>query len=259
MIERFSLTNIKRLEHFWRNLTLSFLWAKDVNGATVNCYPQVPIYPLNHAADVNVEEDGAEGLLNRVMEHFLSKRAPYACFRISPLARPKSFASLLEEHGFIKETEDLVMVYKGEQLEDKLNPKVEVKEISESEIDLSNNLLLTIFEMPIEWKEGIDRLMLDWLRKGVKCYLAYFEGRPVGTCSLISFKRTGGIFNVGTLGEYRRQGIGTTLTAHAVMDSVSKGNNLHTLQTLKGGNAERLYNKIGFEIDHTVSWFVKKF
>jgi hypothetical protein len=53
-----------------------------------------------------------------------------------------------------------VMVFKGKKVEDRLNFEVKVKEISESEIDVFDKLLLTIFEMPIEWKEGFDRLML---------------------------------------------------------------------------------------------------
>jgi len=251
------LTSIKRLEDFWHNLLLSFPWSKDINGAIVNCCPQIPINVLNHAAGINVKEDRAEDLLNRIMEHFLSKGAQSTYFRITPLTRPKSFTYLLEEDGFMKETEDLVMVFNGKQLEDKLNPNIKVKEISENEIEVFDNLLLTIFEMPIEWKKGVNKLVRNLLQKGGKNYLAYFEGKPAGTCSLISFKRTGGIFNVGTLEKYRMKGIGTTLTLHAVMDSISKGNSLHTLQTLKGGNAEQFYKKIGFEIDHMVSWFVK--
>jgi len=69
---------------------------------------------------------------------------------------------------------------------------------------------------------------------------------------------TGGLFNIGTLKEYRRHGIATTLIAHALFDSISRGDDLRTLQTLKGEKAEQLYKEIGFEIDHMVSWFVKK-
>jgi predicted GNAT family acetyltransferase len=62
---------------------------------------------------------------------------------------------------------------------------------------------------------------------------------------------------LGTLKTYRRQGIGTTLVAHTVMDSIKEGNTFHILYTEKHGNPERLYNKIGFKTDHTVVWFVK--
>jgi predicted GNAT family acetyltransferase len=69
--------------------------------------------------------------------------------------------------------------------------------------------------------------------------------------------KTGGVFNVGTLRAYRRRGIGTALTAHAVMDSIKEGNTFHVLYTEKQGNPERVYRKIGFRTDHTVVWFVK--
>lgn len=254
------LRSVERLEKFWRNLILTFSpWVTDVNGAVVVCYPEVSMYPANHAAGININEDEAENLLNRVTEYFLSRGSSYACFRISPLTRPSWFTSLLEDNGFEKKSEQSVMVFKGKRLEDKLNPDVEVKEISKSEIDVYNRLLLTSFEMPIEWKEGLDKLIRIWIRKEWKCYLAYVEAKPAGTCALVSSLKTGGIFNVGTLKEYRRRGIGTTLTVHALMDSMNEGNDLHTLQTEKGGNAERLYKKIGFAIDHTISYFVKKF
>ena len=254
------LRNVKRLEKYWHNFVLTAVpLAKEIDGAAVACYPQVPMYPANHAADIKVNEDEAEGLLNRVTQHFSSRKSPYVCFRLSPLTRPQSFSSFLESHGFEKKAEESVMVFKGKSVKYRLNPAVEVKEISEREIDLFNKLLMTIFKMPIGWKEGLDRITLEWMRKGVKCYLAYFEAKPVGTCTLASLMKTGGIFSVGTLKEYRRRGIGTTLTVHALMESMSEGNDLHALQTAKGGYAEELYRKMGFVIDHTISWFVKSF
>jgi hypothetical protein len=55
------------------------------------------------------------------------------------------------------------------------------------------------------------------------------------------------------------------LLAEKIADFIRKqiarakeGNDLHTLQTAKGGNAERLYKEIKFEVDHAVSWYVKK-
>ncbi len=254
------MRNVERLEQFWHNLISEqkLAWGTHVNGTVVAYYPEVPLFVFNHAADINVSEDEAESLLNEVTEYFLSRGVPSVCFRVSPLTRPKSFTSFLENHGFERISEQSVMVFEGQKMEDKLNPEVKVKEISGSEIDLFDKLLLTIFEMPIKWKEGIDRLMFQRKRKGGKFYLAYVERKPVGICFSLSSMKTGGIFGVGTLKEYRRRGIGTTLTFHAVLESINEGNDLHALQAEKGGYAERLYRKTGFEIDHTISYFVKK-
>lgn len=120
------------------------------------------------------------------------------------------------------------MVFKGRRLDDKLNPDVKVKEISKREMDIWSRLLTTLFDMPNDLREQLDKLLLTWLKKGLKkgarFYLAYVKGKPVGTCTLFSLERSGGIFNVGTLKEYRRRGVGTTLTLTAVSDSINEGN-----------------------------------
>lgn len=252
-----SLRNIERLEQYWHRLGSTIPQVKKLKGAIIACYPEVPIPPCNHATDINVNEDEVEALLKRVTRYFLSRGSPFVCFRISPLTRPRTFSSFLENHGFENRGEDSVMVFKEKHGEDKMNPEVRVKKISESEIGVYNKLLLTIFEMPFEWKTGLDRLALEWIRNDAKLYLAHVEGKPVGTSMLFSLMKTGGIFNVGTLKNCRKRGVGTTLTLHAVLDSIADGNDLHTLQTAKGGNAERLYRKIGFATDHTISWLVK--
>jgi ribosomal protein S18 acetylase RimI-like enzyme len=174
------------------------------------------------------------------------------------LPRPKTFGSFLESHGFEKKEEESIMVFKGGQLEDKLNREVEVREISESEVDVGNRLAFTVFEFPIELKKEFDKFALDWMQKGGKYFVGYVDGKPVGTSFLFSLMKTGGIFTVGTLSGYRNRGIGTTLTVDAIMESIKEGNDLHTLQTEKGGNAEVLYKKVGFEVDHIASLYVKK-
>jgi ribosomal protein S18 acetylase RimI-like enzyme len=252
------MRDIERLEQYWHRFALTIPKTREVRGAVIACYPELSMPPFNHAADINVNEDEAENLLNIVVKHFRSRGSAFVRFRITPLTRPGTFSSFLEDHGFEKEAEDSIMVFKGRRLEDKLSTGVDIREISESEADVGNRLDFTIFGFPIDWKKEWAKVIPNWMQKGGKFYVAYFDGKPVGTSFLFSLMKTGGIFNVGTLKEYRKRGIGTALTVHAIMESSKEGNDLHTLQTAKGGNAERLYEKIGFVTDHTVSWFVKK-
>jgi GNAT superfamily N-acetyltransferase len=252
------LEDIERLEQCWHRALLTFPQAKDVKGAVISCYPALPMPQCNSAADINVNEDEAEDLLNRVTKHFESLGSSLVRFRITPLTRPRRFGLFLQSHGFEKKGEESIMVFKGGRLEEKLNHEVEVREISESEVDVGNRLVLKVFEFPIEWKKEFNKLTLDWMQKGGRLFVGYVDGKPVGTSFLFSLTKTGGIFTVGTLKEYRKRGIGTTLTVHALMESIKEGNDLHTLQTAKGGNAERLYKKVGFEVDHIVSWYVKE-
>jgi GNAT superfamily N-acetyltransferase len=232
--------------------------SKNLKGAVIACNPDIPIPPCNHTADIKADENEAENLLNRVVEYFQKRNSSYARFRITPLTRPKTFARLLEANGFEKEAEDSVMVFKGKIAKNKSNREIKVKKMAQSKIDVADSIVFKVFEFSDEWKDKWHPLMVDWMQKGGECYVGYVEGKPAGTSLLFSLMKTGGIFNVGTLKEYRRRGIATTLTLHAVRKSIEKGNDLHTLQTAKGGAAEQLYKKIGFVTDHTASWYVKK-
>ena len=251
------LRYVERLEQFWREMFAPF--ETDLDGAVLVYNPDVPIFVVNHIACVNVHESEVESLLNRVTEYYSSRDFPYVCFRISPITHPKSFAALLVDQGFEKKLDQSVMVFTGKQVDENLSPEVIIKETSESELEEYIKLFLTIFEVPIELKEGLCRMFITRMRRGDKFHLCFVEDKPVGIYDFSSLNRTGGIFSIGTLKEYRRRGIGTTLTLHGIMNSINEGNNLHTLQTDKGGYAERLYETIGFEIDHVVSYFLKEF
>jgi ribosomal protein S18 acetylase RimI-like enzyme len=240
-------------------MVLAFPWGKEMNGAVVTCYPEVPVSQFNHVADIDISEDEAKDLLDVATKYFVSKGSSEIRFRTTPLTSPRSFGAFLRSRGFAHslEDEESAMVFKGKHPEEMLPPEVKVKEVSESEVDLISKLMLTIFEMPFDWKKGVDRFILEIMRKGARCYVAYVGEKPVGISGLLSFMKTGEIFNVGTLKTHRRLGIGTALTAHAVRKSIKEGNTLHILYTEKKGNAERIYRKVGFRTDHTVVWFVK--
>jgi hypothetical protein len=153
-------------------MVLAFPGGTEVNGAVVSCYPEVPISQFNHAADVDISEDEAEDLLEAVTRHFVSRRSPDVRFRTTALTRPRSFSAFLQNHGFARslEDEESAMVFKGKDLEDKLSPNVNVKEISESEVGVYSKLLLTIFEMPFEWKKGVDTFILEIDRSNIQCW-----------------------------------------------------------------------------------------
>jgi GNAT superfamily N-acetyltransferase len=249
------MKNVGRLEEFWHNFVRIFPDTVEVQGAIVAYFLQIPVTLFNHVTNVNITEGRAEVFLKTITDHFSSTGLPFVCFRVSPFTRP-SFLSFLERHGFEREKEQSIMVFDGEPLGNGANSRVAVKETND--IDAFDRLVVKGFQMPSEWKEAFDKLSVAFKGKDIKHYLAYLDNRPVGTVSLFSRSKVGCILNVSTLREYRRNGIGTELTAHAISESVKAGNNLHTLQTDRGGEAEKLYQKIGFKTDYTVSFFVKK-
>ena len=253
------MTSLQRLERFWHSLVSEqkLTFGTQVNGAVIACWPDIPSFRLNHAADIDVSEEESDNLVSATTDYFLSKGVLTFGFRVSPLTRPRSFVSLLKDHGFERQDEDSVMVFTGERPDASTNSTVDIREIKEGDIGVFGQISVAAYEMPSEWKEGFDRLFLHRMRARGRHYLAHSDGVPVGTCALLSSVNTGGIFSVGTLKEHRGKGIATAMTLRAVMDSFDEGNTIHTLQTEKGGYPERLYNRIGFETDHNVAFFVK--
>ena len=251
------MEKVDRLEQFWHDLVKVLPETVELEGATVAHFLQMPVILFNHVTNVNVDEDRAEIFLRMITDHFSSIGFPFACFRVSPLMQP-SFVSFLERHGFEKELEQSIMVFEGEPSENTVNSNVTVNEIGEDELDVFHSVIATNLEMPIEWKGALEKLSADFTRRGERNYIAYADRQPVGTISLFSSRKTGCVLNVSTLKEYRKLGIGTALTMHVLSASIKEGNDLHTLQADKGGEAEKLYLKIGFKVDHTVSFFVKK-
>ena len=252
------MANTVKLERFWLDLISAFSFTERLDGAAVVCYPKVPFFVINHAADVRVNEDEAPNLLKQVEDYFRSRGVAFVCFRVSPLTKPESFAYLLERQGFVSTGEQSVMVFKGSKISENENANVLIKQItSDAQVQVYNKLLLQIFEMPQDWEAGFAEFNRESKRAGWRLYLGYVEGKPVGTCALFSAGKVGGIFNVGPLASCRKQGIGTALTLHALTDSIAEGNMVHTLQAGQGGNAEQLYKKLGFSVDHTIRFFVK--
>jgi len=256
---RTAMRNLEGLERFWRSLICQqkLTAGAELPGAVIAFWPDIPSFRLNHVAGIDVGEEDVELLLSRVTRYITSREIPTFGFRVSSLTRPPSFVSMLESRGFETRDEDSVMVYTGKDPGDGTGDALDIREVEEADIDVFSQVSVMAYEMPSGWKRGFDKLFLHRLRRGGRHYLAYVGGVPVGTCALLSSMKTGGIFSVGTLKDHRGRGIATAMTLRAVRDSIGEGNTLHTLQTERGGYAERLYNRIGFETDHTVAFLVK--
>jgi ribosomal protein S18 acetylase RimI-like enzyme len=247
------------LEDYWLQVLSSFSKPQQIEGATVTCYPKVLLPVINHAACINTQTDGTT-LITEIEELFRSKQVPFSCFRLTPLTQPATFASLLQDKDYkVEGGKQSVMIRPQTNIPKSQSSPVQIRTVAnDSDVDLFGQLMTQIFEMPPQWKASFDQFTKDCIAGGWQFYRAYLEGKAVGTCALFCSGGFGGIFDVGTLPECRGQGIGSALTLRAIADSVASGNGVLTLQAETGGNAERLYQKLGFTTDHTVQFYIKQ-
>jgi len=76
-------------------------------------------------------------------------------------------------------------------------------------------------------------------------YIAYYKGKPVATSSLFITGDVAGLYNIVTVPEARRRGIGEALTLIPLIEAKKQGCVLAILQATDIGG--RVYRKLGFE------------
>lgn len=88
----------------------------------------------------------------------------------------------------------------------------------------------------------------DLVSPQTNCYGAEQDGKMVGYCSLSVIADEGTILHLAVLPEFRRQGIGRTLAAHAVFQAKLKGVSYVLLEVrVTNAPARRLYESLDFK------------
>lgn len=88
----------------------------------------------------------------------------------------------------------------------------------------------------------------------VRHYLGWLDNIPVGTATLVLSGKVAGVWNVGTLQEYRGQGVAAALMRHILSEARTLGYNSSML--LASNDGMPLYARLGYETLSTVRVFV---
>ena len=114
-------------------------------------------------------------------------------------------------------------------------------QIETANLDIFHNLLSAIFLYDEEVKEGFAKLLEN---VDAENYLINLDGKPVGTGTLISNGKIGGIFNIATLPEYQKRGCGRSMMQFLMNRASVIG--LKKLVLLSSPIAEKLYSNLEF-------------
>jgi ribosomal protein S18 acetylase RimI-like enzyme len=83
---------------------------------------------------------------------------------------------------------------------------------------------------------------------GMRWFVGFLEGRMAGLTGLISLQGAGYVDTVATMPEFRRRGVGTATVLRAVRESRANGDEVVHLLAEKNGDAQRLYERLGFRV-----------
>jgi|TARA_B100001964_G_scaffold174704_1_gene192383 GNAT superfamily N-acetyltransferase len=202
----------------------------------------------NHATSINCSAQEAVEVLHRVASRFRRKRITQ-CFFFTPLTSPSDFKEILENNGFKDLGHLHVMEYTG--LETNLQENnILTKRVGMGAMKKWVRIFTNSFDIPLsQVQEHTVRNRILFPRSDIEFYIAYIRGKAAGCAALYSKNNVGGIYALGTLKEFRNQGVASSILNTIVKRSKELKNDSLILQFLMKDkdNLESLYRENGFE------------
>jgi ribosomal protein S18 acetylase RimI-like enzyme len=216
---------------------------RDLRGALC-VTSDAPISGLNCLRDFDTREADLEALLDigfALLRAFDRDPAVELC----PLDRPKSLALHLQRRGLAPAERRSWMVHRSGAPVFLPNPDLEVRIVEPEDA----REFARVHGGSTAWvrRLSLQSTLEAMHHAGNTFYLGCLDGETVATLHLLIDGSTAGIYAVGTQRAYRRKGIASTLMARAITDACAAGAEIVGLSTDAGGDAERLYERLGFE------------
>ena len=193
--------------------------------------------------------------LRGIAEYFTSKSRPYSLMTMDALLPYGGGA--LRGLGYYEYDRMPAMWLDGMPLVVERhveNPGLAITRVEDArDLGTFRSLLSRVFHIAPDEAEmvlGDNALAVE----GVRHYIGKLGGEAVGTLSMVTSGHVPGIWNVGTLAEHRRTGIGTALMRHALQEAAGEGRTSSMLLASKEGVP--LYERLGYRTLSTVRIFV---
>jgi N-acetylglutamate synthase len=203
----------------------------------------VPLPTLNGVTAFGADCD--PGMVAGLLDEVAGTGLPYV-LRLHPGADP-SLAAVADERGMVAlESEVPVMVLETISASElSVAGRFEIAQLAPAEAELHAVAAGEGFEAdPAYFRQLITPAVLGL--DGVRCYVAWADGRPVSTGLGVQALDGVGIFNVATVPAYRGQGYGLAVTERIVRDAAADGASWAWLHSSRSG--ERVYRRVGFSI-----------
>lgn len=153
---------------------------------------------------------------------------------------------LLRAHGYAIIFEDPILIREGPLLEVRINPAVTVHPITIMEdAAYYQRIIAEVFAKPPDLAPDMFDTMVG--QQAGHTMLARLDGRAVGTGRLLYIKGVASIYEVATLPEVQRQGVGTAVMYALQQQALADGYDATVLASSVEGLP--LYRKLGYRHD----------
>ena len=210
----------------------------------------IPFYLCNLVGRVQFDPNDIDARIDVTLARFKSRGMPMSWWT-GPATRPTDLGKYLEAHG-LTHVED----YPGMAVDLlKLNvdlsvpPGLTIERVEDVE---GLEKWIHPFTIGIGYPDYFVKIIFDstaalgfGLYLPMRNYVGLMKGEPVACSTLMLGSGVAGIYNVATVPEARRQGIGTAMTLAPLREARTLGYRVAILQSSKIGL--RVYRRLGFK------------
>jgi GNAT superfamily N-acetyltransferase len=204
----------------------------------------IPRVDPNHAGEFRGEMGAGPRIAAEVVNYYRGRGATPAAY-VDCLAPPDLIPSL-HAAGFVEwtgATSD-IMLYIGPDQARPVEVEVELVENAAGRAAWASIMEETVEAQQRELLTALYTLEISDPR--MRPYLVRVDAEPACRCELFSSDGLGRIEAVRTAERYQRRGLAAAAIRHALADSYELGNQSTYLYAEPGGDAQRLYHRLGF-------------
>jgi len=234
-----------RFDTFRSGSVCSPLPEADFKETSQNC---VYAWGMDYVCGNGVMEKDADRIpteeeINQAIQYFSAKGLPFMWWTSAKILETKGF-----QFGGIL-TGIALDISQGVLSKPTTSPDLKIKIVqTESELKTFTELAASAFAMNSKATEQWLALNDSVMKRGEQVhFMAYLNGIPVGTATLSVSPSSAGIWNLATVSEHRKHGIGSALVYAALMEAKNRQYDQVMTILMPKGLAWGLFTKSGFK------------